>query len=495
MKVKTIIRIISDIVLIGLLLIVAVDCKMKEEENEIFELSSISPESKVSHLPSFTLNVYGGCFSEDSVIIFNGLEKPTTYIDSKRIICKIDTADITPSTFTAPSESGGQPESLTVSVLVRNPGEEGAVDSNTLDFAIYDNHRFSTPVSIDDRGFEFRDPAFTVDDSGNIYAVYRSYDNGSSGFFYIDFARSTDSGENWESPGWLGCSSYRCDNPCIALDSEGNINTAFSYEGIVYFMRSPDGGTSWSTADDLSSYSGESLEPAIAVDSDDAIIIAWPLKDYDSNYQVYFLRSTNGGASWIDRQNIFKGNEGAVEVCSPDITSDENNGIYVSWSYRTGGDVQKSCLNRSIDGGATWKTTDIDLGKRSCSNIAAAPNGDIYSVLASPRAGGIRDIVFRKSTDRGLGWSVDTTITCDRTASAPKMTIDRAGNINVVYFCEDSGKFLFSRSTDEGTTWSSEIGVAEDGAGDIDMALDSKGNLYFIYVDKSARHLYFIRSN
>jgi hypothetical protein len=488
MKVKTIANKTFNVLLIGLLIIISAGCKIEEE---VFELSSISPGSKVSHLPSFTLTVNGSGFIEDSVVIFNGEEKPTGYIDSKKLTCEIDTADITPLTFTAPSVSTVRSESYTVSVSVHNPGEEGGADSNTLDFVISDNHSFSTPVSIDTRSIEFLDPALAVDDSGNIYVVYRCYDS-SSGLFAIDFTRSTDSGETWETPVRLAETLYGCDNPCIALDSEGNINTAFSGAGAVYFMRSQDGGTTWTSPVQRSNQSDEPLEPAIAVDSDNVVIIAWPQKDYYYNYPVYFIRSANGGASWNPGKNIFAGCQSAVGVWSPNIALDNNDRIYVSWSFKTGGGGQYSCLNRTYDSGVTWNNTDIALGKYTCSDIAAAPNGDIYSVLASPRDGDIQDIVFRKSTNRGSSWSEEINITCDRSASAPGMVIDRAGNINVIYCCEE---FLFSRSTNEGGSWSTEIQVTDDGAGDIDMAVDALGTLYFIYVDENSRHLYFMRSN
>lgn len=494
MKPNSIIKKITNVLLIGLLVIVSVNCKMKEEENAIFELSSLSPGAKVSHLPGFTLTVNGSGFIEDSVIIFNGVEKITRYIDSKKITCTIDSADITPLTFTAPAVNVARSESTTIAVSVHNPGDDGDVDSNTLDFVIYDNHRFSSPVSIDDRSVEFRDPTLAVDDSGNIYVVYTVYDR-STDLFSIDFVCSGDSGETWETPIRLAWTQYGCSNPCIALDSGGNINTAFCGAGALYFMRSPAGGTGWTSPTALSNQSGESLEPTIAVDSEDAVSIAWPQKDYSSNYPVYFIRSANGGTSWNTVQNIFAGYQYAAAACSPDIAFDDDNGIYVSWSYKTGGGVQYSCLNRSLDGGATWKNSDIDLGRCSCADIAAAPNRDIYCVLASSRDGDIRDIVFRKSTDRGASWSEETGITRDRTASAPKMVIDAAGNIDVVYCCEDGEEFLFCRSTNEGAVWSSEIQVTHSGTGDIDMTVDSSGTVYFIYVDENFQHLYFIRSS
>jgi len=484
---------ISNILLIGLLLIISANCKMKEEDegNAIFELSSLSPGSKVSHLPGFTLTVNGSGFIEDSAIIFNGIEKTTRYIDSKKLSCEIDTADISPLTFTAPAVNVVRSESCTVAVSVRNPGEDGGVDSNTLDFTIYDNHRFSTPVSIDDRSVEFRDPGLAVDDSGNIYVVYAVYDR-STGLFSIDFTHSTDSGETWETPARLAWTQYGCANPCIALDSGGNINTAFCGAGTIYFMRSPAGGTAWTSPAALSEQSAETLEPAIAVDAEDAVSIAWPQKDIYSDYPVLFTRSASGGTYWSPVRNIFAGWQGAVGVSSPDMALDSDNGIYVSWSYKTGGGGQYSCLNRSLDSGVTWKNSDIDLGRCSCSDIAAAANGDIYSVLALSRVGDIRDIVFRKSTDRGSTWLEEIDITRDRTASAPKMVIDRAGNIDVVFCCEE---FLFSRSTDGGAAWSSEIQVNGGGAGNIDMAVDSSGTVYFIYIDENSQHLYFIRSS
>ncbi len=58
-------------------------------------LDSISPTSKVSHLPAFTLTVSGSNFNTGSIIVFNGTEKSTGYISSTELACRVDPNEIT----------------------------------------------------------------------------------------------------------------------------------------------------------------------------------------------------------------------------------------------------------------------------------------------------------------------------------------------------------------------------------------------------------------
>lgn len=490
--VKTNLGFFSLALFMGAMLMISANCKVEEDGIPVIE--SISPDSRVSYLPSFTLTVNGSGFSEDSVIIFNGLEKTTAYVSSERLTCQIDTVDFTPNTSAVPPGNAAiKSESTTVSVLVHNPtGEtEEGVDSNSVDFVIYSSHSFSTPVSIDSRNAEFQAPAIAVDDSGNISVVYKFTDN-SSGVQAIDYVRSTDNGDTWDTPVRLAETQSGCNNPCIALDSEGYINVVFSGLAIVYFMRTTDGGTSWTSPVQLSDQSDESLESAIALDADNTIFITWPQKDFNSNYPLYFARSANNGLAWDSGQNIFAGWQDAIDAYNPSITVDDDTGVYVTWTFTAGNGKHYCYLNHSQDSGAAWDTTDTDFGECSYSDIAAAPNGDIYLILASTQSEDIHHVVLRKSTDNGSSWSDGIDIASDLSDPAPQLGVDSAGNIDVIYYNEG---FLFSRSIDDGAAWSSEIQVTDENAGDMDMTLDRWGNIYFIYLDENSGEIHFVRSN
>ncbi|MCP5106218.1 MAG: exo-alpha-sialidase, partial [bacterium] len=301
--------------------------------------------------------------------------------------------------------------------------------------------------------------------------------------------------ETWENPVRLVETTYECNNPCIARDSEGNLHAALFGFAVVYVMRSGDGGTSWTHPLQLSSQSGEPLEPAIAVNVDNAIFIAWGQEDFYSDYPLYFVRSGDYGAFWSSILNIFNGWENAVDVYKPAIAADNENGIYVTWTATTGGGENYSYFNYSHDTGATWNTSDTNFGESSCSGIAAAPNGDIYVILASIQAVDIQDVLFRKSTDKGSNWSDAVEVASNLSNPAPQMGVDRAGNINVAYYDEGDERVLFRRSTDEGAAWSPVIEAVADNAADTAMTVDWWGNVYFVYVDENSGEIRFVRSN
>ena len=69
---------------LGLLLIL-VNCN-----NPLPTLSSLTPDTKVYHMPSFTLTVNGTDFSSDTAIVFDGVQKQTTFVSSTEITCQVD---------------------------------------------------------------------------------------------------------------------------------------------------------------------------------------------------------------------------------------------------------------------------------------------------------------------------------------------------------------------------------------------------------------------
>jgi hypothetical protein len=63
-------------------------------------LNSISPNAKVSHLPTFTLTAIGSNFNPGSIIVFNGIQKQTSYTSSTELTCQVETDEITLSALT-----------------------------------------------------------------------------------------------------------------------------------------------------------------------------------------------------------------------------------------------------------------------------------------------------------------------------------------------------------------------------------------------------------
>jgi hypothetical protein len=482
---------------LGVLLLFSINCKVGEDipgTNPVPVLSSISPWAQVAHMPSFTLTVIGSDFVQGSTIVFNGIEKVSEYVSSGELTCRIDPDDIpagAASQYTATRDTPS--DDWTVPVLVRSPAPGGG-DSNALDFTVHSDHTFTTPAAITPGDASYANPALAVDDQGTLYLVYEFYDS-TTNIFAIDFTRSTDNGETWETPyrlvQFIANGSY---NPCIALDSLGNINVAYYSGGGIKFTRSEDQGMSWSTPLLLSSFSPEIIEPAMAVDPWDGINIVWPQRDANFNVPVYFTRSADYGTTWSPPVNVFAGWQNASSTYNPAIAADDNQGIYVTWTMWPVGGSRYSFVysNYSPDNGVTWNNTDSYFGVCSCSDIAVDPDGNVDLLLEHSYLPFSNQVVFRQSQDRGVNWDIFIEVTSDRYDSDPGLAIDSAGNINVIYYYNNG--FFFNRSVNNGIDWGDEISITGSGQ-TMDMAVDLTGNIYMVYEHYDSDQLYFLRSN
>lgn len=483
---------------LGILLLISIHCKVSKEDisgkNPVPVLSSISPSTQVAHMPSFTLTVTGSDFVRDSTIVFNGIDKISEYVSSGELTCRIDPDDIpagAASQYTGTLNTGSADSAIPV--LVRSPSPGGG-DSNALEFTVHRDHTFTEPAAITSGDANYANPALAVDDSGTLFLVYEFY-HSNTNIFAIDFTRSTDKGETWETPyrlvQFMASGSY---NPCIALDSRGSINIAYYSGGGVTFTRSQDQGISWSTPRLISGFSPEIIEPAMAIDPGDGINIVWSQRDDNSNFPVYFSRSVDYGATWSPPVNAFAGWQNSSWTYNPAIAVDGSQGIYVTWTVWPVGGSRYSFVysNYSHDNGATWSSSDSYFGVCSSSDIAVDPDGNVDLLLESSYLPFSNQVVFMQSKDRGVNWNIRVDVTSDRFDSDPGLVIDSAGNINVTYYYNNG--FFFNRSVNNGIDWADEISLTGSGKG-MDMAVDLAGNIYMVYQHSGSQQLYFLRSH
>ncbi len=180
--------------------------------------------------------------------------------------------------------------------------------------------------------------------------VFSFYPNG------IFFLYSGDGGTTWveyqTEPSTMDFFTYRL-HPSIAITGS-NIHAVwqiysemenFNYE--IYFGKSIDKGITWSTPVRLTSNSGYSSRPVIAIDRD-AVYVVW--NDYrDDRWQVYFIKSMDGGLSWTSESMITNSPVGAWK---PDLIQKDAR-IYLVWvDYRDGN--AEIYYKTSIVKGAIW---------------------------------------------------------------------------------------------------------------------------------------------
>jgi hypothetical protein len=183
-----------------------------------------------------------------------------------------------------------------------------------------------------------------------------------------------------------------------------------SHGGETFFARSNDGGRTFNGPINLSnSIAGDgkgrltrrywhngSLD--LAMGPDGTLYAAWT--EYEGN--LWFRRSTDGGESFSEPLRV-NGGEGAGPARGPSLAVDADNAVYVAWT----------------------------VGEERAADIQVAKSGDAGRSFGAPR------IAFES----------------DGHSDAPKIAVDSAGTIHLVYAESPAGPFMryhirYTRSTD-----------------------------------------------
>jgi len=180
-------------------------------------------------------------------------------------------------------------------------------------------------------------PAVAVDSSDHIHVVWNDGTPSNAELFY---KKSTNEGVAWSSSKRLTWNSGDSYNPAIAADSNDNIYliwndiTSGFYE--IYYKKSSDSGMTWGSSKRLTWNSSNSITPSIVVDTSDTIHLVW--EDYAAgNHEIYYKRSTNGGATWGNSDRL-TWNPGFS--WSAVIAVDLSNTIHVVWYDKTSGNSE-----------------------------------------------------------------------------------------------------------------------------------------------------------
>jgi hypothetical protein len=196
-----------------------------------------------------------------------------------------------------------------------------------------------------------------------------------------------------------------------------------------------------------------------------------------------FSRSTDGGATYSTPIQISDGTtfyQGSVPTVGPD------GDVYVAWIF--GFQIQ---VDRSTDGGVTWGSDETvsfvsplpsplpgaSFRVNSFPTIAVdrsggPHHGNIYVAWADAQGVGLGpDILFSRSVDEGATWSPPIRVSDDTNQSYqwfPWMSVGPDGGIDIVFFDrrETPGSTRFhtfmARSTDGGASFGSNIRISEE---------------------------------
>jgi Neuraminidase (sialidase) len=268
-------------------------------------------------------------------------------------------------------------------------------------------------------------------------------------FLFAQAARA-----DWGPAKRLTWTSGQSKFPAIAVDSNKAIHVVWE-DGTpgnteIYYKKSTDGGTTWSAGKRLTWTSDGSYAPAIAVDSSDTIHVVWG--EYAPGIEIYYLRSTDGGANWSPIKRLTWTSDWSGNA---DIALLPDNTIHVVWDDYTPGASEIYYL-RSTDGGANWSPAKRLTWNLDDSRNPAIRSGRDIHVVWFDETPGNAEIFYKRSTDGGTTWGAVQRLTWTLSDSyAPAIAIDSKNAVHLVWKDEVAGchEIFYKSSGDGGTTW------------------------------------------
>jgi len=258
-------------------------------------------------------------------------------------------------------------------------------------------------------GSHSRWPELSCDDSGHVYVTWGDDQNGSA-VWDLYFNYSSDYGETWQASGVRldtgdtpGASNSLYPN--IGSDGDGNVYVTWEdYRNgspDVYFNYSNDYGATWPASDirvDTGDTAGASwsIEPEMSSDGSGHVYVTWGDYRNGTVRDVYFNYSSDYGATWqaSDERLDIGDTAGASDSVYPNIASDDNGYVYITWHDLRNG-KRDIYFNYSSDYGATWQASDerLDIGDTQGVSDSWYPeinndnNGNIYVTWRDQRDG------------------------------------------------------------------------------------------------------------
>jgi len=159
----------------------------------------------------------------------------------------------------------------------------------------------------------------------------------------------------------------------------------------------------WGADIRLTDATGNSKEPSIAVSGNNVHVVWYDSRD--GNEEIFYKRSTDGGATWeVDRKLTTKalGNSD-----NPSIAVSGNT-VHVVWYDNRDGNPE-IYYKRSTDGGNTWGAdTRLTNAAGNSYTPSIAVSGDTVHVVWHDNRDGNEEIYYRRSIDGGTTWGPDT---------------------------------------------------------------------------------------
>jgi len=317
--------------------------------------------------------------------------------------------------------------------------------------------------------------------SGNLIHIVW-YDT-RDGNYEIYYKRSIDGGQSWGSDIRLTTNEFTSYNPAIALS--GSIIHVVWYDNRdgnyqLFYKRSFDNGATWEAERNISSSIGRSGHPSITVSGSDVHLVWWDNRD--ANFEIYYMKSIDNGNTYSAETRL---TNNAGESVMPGVAI-SGNYVHVSWYDSTDGNWE-IYYKRSADGGLTWGN-NIRLTNNSAQSRfpSIAASGAYVHIAFFDNRNGVDQVFYKRSTNNGTSWASDVKMMkSNYYAAYPSLAVS-GSDVHVLWnqYYTNGYDIQYSKSVNNGGKWSNDSRVTNaDGYSSVVSAAVSGSNLHIIWRD------------
>ena len=183
----------------------------------------------------------------------------------------------------------------------------------------------------------------------------------------------------------------------------------------------------------------------------------------DGKFQVYYKRSLDAGVNWGADTRL---SDNTTSSRAPSIAV-SGSVVHVVWYKYISISNNDIYYKRSTDGGVNWeadKSLTIDTSQSDFPSVKIS--GSIVHVVWEDNRNGDREIYYKRSTDEGVNWGTDIRLTNNVFSSVFSSVAASGSVVHVVWQERRDGtrEIYYKRSNDAGVSWGADTRLTNNTA-------------------------------
>ena len=232
----------------------------------------------------------------------------------------------------------------------------------------------------------------------------------------------------------------------------------------VYYMRSNDNGDTWSTEVNITSGVSMQTMASLAV-SGNNVHVAY----YDNsmgNSEIFHIRSTNGGSSWLAKTRI---SNTAGQSSRPCLGTSGSN-VHIVWvDFASNNSI--ILFSKSINNGQSF-SNPVQINAKARKNTTGieityptfAVSGKYLTVVFSQVSAGLQRLRYITSSNDGGKWSGESQLVANsNTNTSYNPSLTSSGSTFHLAYAWSCGYIYYRKSTNNGSAWGSTTTITPQG--------------------------------